>query len=72
MAGTVSSREPPGQAKKAAEAGSEVTEAKHPGASHGAAGNGSPGGPPAGVPANGGRGASGKSHKPPSPPGKKP
>jgi len=72
MAGTLPS-EPPGQAKKSGDNGRDVAETKHPGSSEGNAGNGSPGGgPPAGVPANGGRGPSPKSHKPPTPPGKKP
>jgi hypothetical protein len=73
MAGTLPSSEPPGQAKKSGDNGRDVAETKHPGSSGGNAGNGSPGGgPPAGVAANGGRGPSPKSHKPPTPPGKKP
>jgi hypothetical protein len=73
MAGTVATREPPGQEKKSAETARDVAETKHPGSSDGASGNGSPGGgPPAGVPANGGKGPSPKSHKPAVPPGKKP
>jgi hypothetical protein len=73
LAGRAASWEPPGQARKSADDGREVAETKHPGSPNGAAGNGSPGGgPPAGVPANGGRGPSPKSHKPATPPGKKP
>ena len=73
MAGTVSPREPPGQAKKSGDTGRDVAETRHPGSSGGSAGNGSPGGgPPAGVPANGGKGATPNPHKPAKPPGKKP
>jgi hypothetical protein len=73
LAGTLSSREPPGQAKKSGDTGREVAETKHPGSSGGSAGNGSPGGgPPAGVPANGGKRATPNPHKPAKPPGKKP
>ena len=73
LAGTLSSREPPGQAKKSGETGREVAETQHPGSSGGSAGNGARGGgPPAGVPANGGKRATPNPHKPAKPPGKKP
>lgn len=64
-----------GQDHKPAETGRALAETKHPGSAAGAAnaGGSSAGGPPAGVPANGGRGANpGQSHKPTTPPGKKP
>ena len=64
-----------GQGHKPAETGQALAETKRPGSAPGAAnaGGSSAGGPPAGVPANGGRGVNpGSSHKPTTPPGKKP
>jgi hypothetical protein len=64
-----------GQDHKPTETGRALAETKHPGSAAGAANAGgrSAGGPPAGVPANGGRGVNpGSSHKPATPPGKKP
>lgn len=60
-----------------AETGRDLAATKRPGSAAGAGQNGNAGGgPPAGVPANGGAGARptnpGSSHKPPTPPGKKP
>src|SRR5512146_1732411 len=55
-----------GQGHKPTETGRALAETKHPGSAAG-------GGPAAGVPANGGRGGNpGSSHKPATPPGKKP